>query len=287
MKDKISDDTSHLDSLPEDKIKLLDVVALTEDIPEHNLKRGELGTVVEILADGEAYEVEFSDGNGQMYKCTSFLASQLRVFQNDPLKADPKRQAHAQLKGYLYQIWHSVDAWLNLADDEILYLECAEDFDIVSRGDATVTQVKHTQHNITLKSQDVCNAINNFWELQTNNPGRRVKYRFLTRSKMGMEQANPFGKDKPGLEIWQHCSGNEAAITNISEFLQNESKISDEVKDFFTRADPNEIYKQLIEPITWETDSKPTDSVEQSISKKLVTHGNEYKNRTFLCQESR
>ena len=81
MKDKIFDDTSHIDSLPEEKgkIKLLDVVALTEDIPEHNLKRGEVGTVVEILADGEVYEVEFSDGNGQMYKCTSFLVSQLQV----------------------------------------------------------------------------------------------------------------------------------------------------------------------------------------------------------------
>ena len=193
-----------------------------------------------------------------------------------PLNADPKRQAHAQLKGYLYQIWHSVDAWLDLADDEILYLECAEDFDIVSGEDATVTQVKHTKRNITLKSQEVCDAINNFGELQTNNPGRRVKYRFLTRSKIGMEQGNPFGKDKPGLELWQRCSGDEAAIIKISEFLQSEDKISDEVKDFLKHADPDEIYKQLIEPITWDTDSKPSSFVEESIRKKLVYHGDRH-----------
>ena len=194
-----------------------------------------------------------------------------------PLKADPKRQAHAQLKGYLYQIWHSVDAWLDLADNEILYLECAEDFDIVSEEDATVTQVKHTQHKITLRSQEVNDAINNFWELRTNNPRNRVKFRFLTRSKIGKEQGNPFGTDKPGLELWQRCSGNEAAITKISEFLQTEGKISEEVKDFLKHAGPDEIYKQLIEPVTWETDSKPTGSVEQSISEKLITHGHEYK----------
>ena len=278
MKDKISDDTSHMDNLPEEKgkIKLLDVVALTEDIPEHDLKLGEVGTVVEILADGEAFEVEFSDDNGQMYKCSSFLASQLQVIQNEPLNADPKRQAHAQLKGYLYQIWHSVDAWLNLADDEILYLECAEDFDVVSGKDATVTQVKHRQRNITLKSQEVCDAINNFWELQTNNPGRRVKYRFLTRSKIGMEQGNLFGKDKPGLELWQRCSGDEAAITEISEFLQTEGKISTEVNNFLKKVSPQEIYKQLIEPIAWETDSKPISYVKQSIHKKLVYHGDRY-----------
>ncbi len=42
-------------------IKLLDVVALTVDLPDYNLWRGQVGTVVEILADGKAFEVEFSD----------------------------------------------------------------------------------------------------------------------------------------------------------------------------------------------------------------------------------
>ena len=94
MKNKSSDNTSNIDSLPEHnqestekgKIKLLDVVALTQDVPEHNLKRGEVGTVVETLSNGEAYEVEFSDENGQMYKCTSFLESQLTLLQNEPTK---------------------------------------------------------------------------------------------------------------------------------------------------------------------------------------------------------
>ena len=36
-------------------IKLLDVVALTVDLPEYNLWRGQVGTVVEILADGSAF----------------------------------------------------------------------------------------------------------------------------------------------------------------------------------------------------------------------------------------
>ena len=49
------------------------------------------------------------------------------------LKADPKRQATDPLRGYRYQIWHSVNAWLDLADNETLYLEGAEDFDISIR----------------------------------------------------------------------------------------------------------------------------------------------------------
>ena len=37
-------------------IELLDVVALTVDLPEYNLWRGQVGTVVELLANGTAYE---------------------------------------------------------------------------------------------------------------------------------------------------------------------------------------------------------------------------------------
>lgn len=44
--------------------QLLDVVALTANLPEYNLWRGQVGTVVEVLGDGAAFEVEFSDRNG-------------------------------------------------------------------------------------------------------------------------------------------------------------------------------------------------------------------------------
>jgi len=49
-------------------IKLLDIVALTIDLPHDNLWRGQVGTVVEILANGQAFEVEFSDRNGCTYE---------------------------------------------------------------------------------------------------------------------------------------------------------------------------------------------------------------------------
>ena len=100
MKNKSFDDTSRVDGSPEHNqepaekgtIKLLDIVALTQDVPEHNLKRGEIGTVVEILSNGEVFEVEFSDENGQMYKCISFHASQLRPLPPEPTKPNPIAQ---------------------------------------------------------------------------------------------------------------------------------------------------------------------------------------------------
>ncbi|MBC6421951.1 MAG: DUF4926 domain-containing protein [Hormoscilla sp. SP5CHS1] len=61
------------------KIKLLDVVALTVDIPEANLWTGQVGTVVDILADGSAFEVEFCDRNGRTYSSLGLIPEQLMV----------------------------------------------------------------------------------------------------------------------------------------------------------------------------------------------------------------
>ena len=135
------------------------------------------------------------------------------------LKADPKRQAHNSLRGYLYQIWHSVNAWLELTDDEILYLEGAEDFDKISEDTATAVQIKDTRHKITLRSKAVNDAINHYWELRMSNPDMSVKFRFLTRSEIGVEQGNPFGKNQLGLNLWSRCSGNEENIKKISDFF--------------------------------------------------------------------
>ena len=52
--------------MPKRKVKLLDTVALVQDIPSRKLKRGEVGTVVEILAP-DVYAVEFCDDEGQTY----------------------------------------------------------------------------------------------------------------------------------------------------------------------------------------------------------------------------
>ena len=71
-----------------DTIKLLDVVALTVSLPEFNLWRGQVGTVVEILADGRAFEVEFSDRTGRTYESLGLRPEQIMVLHFDPVSGD-------------------------------------------------------------------------------------------------------------------------------------------------------------------------------------------------------
>jgi hypothetical protein len=64
-----------------DAIKVLDVVAVTEDVPEHGLRRGEVGTVVDRWKDG-VFEVEFSDDTGEAYAFAALRADQLLLLHH-------------------------------------------------------------------------------------------------------------------------------------------------------------------------------------------------------------
>jgi hypothetical protein len=76
-------------------IKLLDVVALTVDLPECNLWQGQVGTVVEILAGGTAFEVEFSDREGRTYESLGLRPEQLMVLHYEPLATPLQSEAGA------------------------------------------------------------------------------------------------------------------------------------------------------------------------------------------------
>jgi hypothetical protein len=65
-------------------IKLLDVVALVVDLPDLNLWRGQVGTVVETLANGTAFEIEFSDRDGRAFESIGLNPEQIMVLYFEP-----------------------------------------------------------------------------------------------------------------------------------------------------------------------------------------------------------
>jgi hypothetical protein len=60
------------------EIKLLDVVVLTENLPDRKLRCGQVGTVVEWL-DPCVFEVEFTDNDGRAFASLALKESQLLV----------------------------------------------------------------------------------------------------------------------------------------------------------------------------------------------------------------
>ena len=67
------------------KPKLLDVIALLEDIPEHSLIRGQVGTLVEELSR-DVFEVEFSDNQGVAHTLIPLSSKHFLVLYYDKIK---------------------------------------------------------------------------------------------------------------------------------------------------------------------------------------------------------
>lgn len=67
----------------ENGYKTLDVIALTVDIPERHLRRGEIGTILDLLTPG-VWDVEFSDNLGRTYALASIHEDQMMHLFNEP-----------------------------------------------------------------------------------------------------------------------------------------------------------------------------------------------------------
>ena len=62
-------------------IKELDAVALTCDLPEQGLKRGDVGTVVLVHGNGVAFEMEFAGYDGHTVALITLERHQVRPLQ--------------------------------------------------------------------------------------------------------------------------------------------------------------------------------------------------------------
>lgn len=67
-----------------DQLPLHSVVAVTADLPDHGLVRGQVGTIVEVW-EPEVYEVEFSDDQGRTYAMVALRAEQLMQLHHKPV----------------------------------------------------------------------------------------------------------------------------------------------------------------------------------------------------------
>jgi hypothetical protein len=62
--------------------EVLDVVVLERDIPEHGLRRGDLGALVEVLSP-EALAVEFVAASGRTQALVTLKPGDIRAVQDD------------------------------------------------------------------------------------------------------------------------------------------------------------------------------------------------------------
>jgi hypothetical protein len=68
------------------KLKVLDSVVLKRDLPEHGLKKGDIGAVIE-LYESDGVEVEFVMGSGKTQALVTLKHSDVRAVADSEILA--------------------------------------------------------------------------------------------------------------------------------------------------------------------------------------------------------
>lgn len=202
-----------------------------------------------------------------------------------PLSGDAARQAMDSLAGYDYQILRTTEAWLQLGVDEKIYIECAEDYDVIRPQSAVATQLKNSPTNITLNSEDVRDAVRNFWELVERNAGReRICMRFLTRGSIGREQKSALGE--PGILVWRKAAaGDDAGAILVRNHLLGQGG-SDTFLNFLRSSDATRLREELLSRIEWVTDEPSAEVARLVVNRLAINMGRSANIPPGICERA-
>jgi len=125
------------------------------------------------------------------------------------------RDAWSTIRGFVYQVDMTILRWLDLKKEEILELERGEDIDIVESGiseseaSRILEQIKYRESTVSLNTELAMELFFNFFQHQSNNPGKNLLFRFVTNAGFAVERPALFPKGKSGIEVWQEISNSE------------------------------------------------------------------------------
>jgi phage replication-related protein YjqB (UPF0714/DUF867 family) len=162
------------------------------------------------------------------------------------LSSDPARQAVATILGYVYQVWWSIDAWLQLrSPDDVIFLEGAEDLDKIVAGAVTTEQVKHEAAPLSLNNKRAHQALENFWALSERETVRRVHFHYVTTASAATEQDARFGGMR-GLEAWRVAQTSTETADVIRLYLASKLDAPSLLRKFLEMATPEQVQIRLI-----------------------------------------
>jgi len=157
------------------------------------------------------------------------------------------RDAWSSIRGYVYQVDHTISRWLDIKPLERIELERGEDYDLIDLDNngqeilRELVQVKHRENNLTLNSDIIIEAIGNYYQHKINNPDINIFFHFVTNTDYGVERPAIFENGVGGIETW-------IALQKDSAIKHNDKKW-------------NKIRQHLVSKINQEIgNTKPTET---------------------------
>lgn len=198
------------------------------------------------------------------------------------LVPDIKRQASYIFRGYNYQAYQTILAWLKCGDSEEILAEFVEDVDLVRRdsegkiSEAELTQVKHKKRNVTLNSQSAKDLINNFFRHKKRNPEITLFIRLCTISDRGKERSVNWVYAENGLDLWDLIKSRKlsvnkqaSAIDILRSFYSKKSNILKDAIDFIQKSDNTAFLTDFVDRISWDTGQLSYADIEKDIKRIL------------------
>jgi len=184
-------------------------------------------------------------------------------------KGDVAREAIDALRGYVYQIYQSALALIELEPEEFLFLEVAEDYATVAADALNAVQVKETGHNVTINSDDIVASIDSFVYLRQNNPELQVRLRHLTTSRIGKEKSaeHRIG-DTPTLVAWRKLA-KTGDLVPLRKIL-DASKLSKQTKNYIRELDDTEFREDFLKRIHFDCGALDSRFLLRQLRSKLL-----------------
>ncbi|OHB60302.1 MAG: hypothetical protein A2Y12_04315 [Planctomycetes bacterium GWF2_42_9] len=187
---------------------------------------------------------------------------------------DVERQAVNALRGYIYQVYETLNTWLTLKQDEVLAIEVAEDFAVIAKDALNAVQVKDTAQSgsVTLRTPSAKDTICSLWRWQQAHPNKQVRITYLTTANIGKEKGLVFPDNYTGLTYWRVAAREGSNVEPIRSALLNLNLPAD-INDFIKTAEPDELRDRILRKITWTCNREKLVSLDQTIRDLLVDIG--------------
>lgn len=184
-------------------------------------------------------------------------------------KGEVSREAIDALRGYVYQIYQSALAWIELRYDEFLFLEVAEDYSVVAGNALKGVQVKETGHRVTINSDDIIASIDSFVDLRQKNPELQIELRHLTTSMIGKEKSSVHRiGNTPTLEMWRSIA--RAGDVEPLRKILFASKLSKKTKTYIRQLDDAEFRKNFLKRIHFDCGALVSKYLSRQLRSKVL-----------------
>ncbi|GAA4763948.1 MULTISPECIES: hypothetical protein [Flavobacterium] len=206
------------------------------------------------------------------------------------------RDAWSTIRGFVYQVDMTILRWLDLKDNEVLDLERGEDIDIVENSNEgeelsrKLEQIKYRESSISLNNELTLELLLNFFLHKSNNPTKKVLFRFVTNAKYTKERPSLFTNGSSGISVWQNLfvedtvklddkrleSIKDHLVKKVSEKLIDPAKVEEKDKESQEKWKNFKIFIEdsskllsFIKDFEWSTNFLDSDSISENVKKKI------------------